>query len=437
MKNSWMKVFAFTFRTTAGGKGYIATTLIVAVLLLTVIPAGMLLFDKISSGTPDDIADSAIGDISAPYAATISRVVTVGLPEEYDHISEGFENVAFEDADSFEAALAACAGDEHAVIAVFEDTVVNVLIPDGSSVDKTLAAMFADALAAACSGQNPETDLAEAALPVMTDTTAAPETMADDGVLMEIIGFIIPYIVVMLMYFMVLIYGQSVANSAIMEKTSKLMDLFLVSVKPSHMMLGKTLATACAGLIQALSWVFSAIGGCALGAAIVKTVNPDTTLAVIGLLNGIGGLAAVFDPAALMTSALIIIAGFMVYCSLASIGGALASKPEDLGSANYLFTIALVISFFVCLFSGENPGNVSDAQWMAYVPFTAVLIMPGRLLTGAAGVGQGLVSFGITAVCTVVICVIAGKAYSAMAFYRGKPISPVKLIQSFVKQSKA
>jgi len=60
--------------------------------------------------------------------------------------------------------------------------------------------------------------------------------------------------------------------------------------------------------------------------------------------------------------------------------------------------------------------------------------MPGRLLTGAAGVGQGLVSVGISAVAAVLLCAMAGKAYSAMAFYRGKPVKPLGLLKGLIKR---
>ena len=211
------------------------------------------------------------------------------------------------------------------------------------------------------------------------------------------------------------------------------MDLFLVSIKPGAMMLGKVLAGAAAGLLQTILWIFSAVGGCALGVALVKSANPDTDMAMVALIDSLGGIGGMFPAGILLTSALVIVSGFLVYCGLAGVGGALASKPEDLGSTNYLFTMALVISFFACLFTGESAGMISDAAWMGYVPFTSVLVMPGRLLTGAAGIAEGLAATAISAVFAVVVCMFAGKAYAMMAFYRGKPVNPVRLLKDLKK----
>ena len=199
------------------------------------------------------------------------------------------------------------------------------------------------------------------------------------------------------------------------------------------MISGKVLAMAAAGLVQAVAWIFAAVGGCALGSWLVRSINPDTELAIIGVFESAAGIAAMFEPLTLIMAAFVIVAGFLVYCSLAGIGGALASKPEELSSANYLFTLALILSFFACMFSGESAGMISDAEWMAYVPFTAVLVMPGRLITGAASVMQGVISVGISTVCAIALMMLAGKIYAAMAFYRGKPIASVKYIAELIR----
>lgn len=419
MKRSWMKVFGFTFRREAGSKGYICTTLIVALLLLALIPAGMLLADRLGGG-------------SAPGTYIERAMVTGEADMSFIAATDGvYSGISFENAADINAAAQACEGDANSVIVAVEKDEINVLIPDGSVIDESDAQDFAEYLAAAYPYAAAMSEGAPAELTVPAyATTQIEETDAGASMAQELLGVLAPYVTVMLMYFMVLIYGQSVANSAVMEKTSKLMDLFLVSVKPSAMLLGKTLAISTAGLVQTLAWIFSAVGGCALGTALVKAVNPRTTLGLIAVFEGAGGVASMFNPAALAVAALIIVAGFLLYCALAGVGGALASKPEELGSTNYLFTMALVISFFACLFTGESAGMMSEAAWLGYVPFTAVLAMPGRLLTGSAGVAQGLASAAIVVLCALALTWAAGKAYAMTAFYRGKPMSPAALLKS-------
>ena len=84
---------------------------------------------------------------------------------------------------------------------------------------------------------------------------------------MGLLSMLLPFASLMLLYFLVLLYGQSTAASVILEKTSKLMDLFLVSVEPGAMVLGKVLATALAGLLQLAVWAAGLAGGFAIGGA--------------------------------------------------------------------------------------------------------------------------------------------------------------------------
>ena len=130
MKHSWKKVFAFTFRTTAGGKGYIATTLIVSLLLLFAIPALMLVADSFSLP-----ADAGEYTVESEYMGTsllgggISRAVVVG-DADMSALADGeYADVAFENAADIDSAVAACEGDANAVIVLIEGHSIKVLMP--------------------------------------------------------------------------------------------------------------------------------------------------------------------------------------------------------------------------------------------------------------------------------------------------------------------
>ena len=67
----------------------------------------------------------------------------------------------------------------------------------------------------------------------LNDTESMLETVR------EILAYLLPVVNIMVLYFLILLYGQSVAGNVIMEKTSKLMDTFLVAVKPTAMVFGR------------------------------------------------------------------------------------------------------------------------------------------------------------------------------------------------------
>ncbi len=286
---------------------------------------------------------------------------------------------------------------------------------------------------AGLSQEQQQTLSVELSTPVEMELLAAEER-APNAEMLEILNMALPYLIIMLLYFMVLFYGQSVATSAIAEKTSKLMDTFLVSVSPKAMMLGKVLAVSLSAVLQLGLWVVALIGGLIAGRTLLLAVNPASTSGYLGFIDAIRSLSGLFDPAGVVIGVAIMLAGFLLYCSLAAIGGALASKPEELSSTNLLFTMALVISFFVCLFGGGlMNGEGINLSWVDWVPFTAILATPSRLMLGQLQPLAGLGSLAIVLVTAVLFCALAGKLYQMMSFYRGTLPKPGQLIKMWKK----
>ena len=137
----------------------------------------------------------------------------------------------------------------------------------------------------------------------------------------DVLSMVLPFVSLMLLYFLVLLYGQGTAASVLLEKTSKLMDLFLVSVEPTAMVLGKVLATALAGLLQLAVWILSLMGGFAAGGALARQTAPGVTLPLLEVLRGAGRLAGLFSVPAMLEAVGLLLAGFLLYCSLSAIGG--------------------------------------------------------------------------------------------------------------------
>ena len=128
--------------------------------------------------------------------------------------------------------------------------------------------------------------------------------------------------------------------------------------------------------------------------------------------------------ARLLEAAGLLLAGFLLYCSLSAIGGSMAGKAEDLSSTNVLFSLVLVASFFCCMFAGGMDGMTSSARWLDYVPFTAILVTPSRVLLGQTSLLGGLVSLALVVVCAGVLTALAGRVYRLMSLYKGNPPHP-------------
>ena len=427
--NGWGKVFRFTLSRTVSGKGWKLLTLIPALLLLVCIPVIFLLAHGegeeeltstslrvvyVADETPGDLDFSLLNQLGDPLYSDL-RYVYCASPE--DALSR-----AAREPDSL--VLSLTREEEYRLQVVLPETCI-LSMQEAEGYAGFLNESFGSILPLK-SGLTPK-QLVELMLPVYFSAVDAEALLSGeesdpDAEVKEVVGTFLPYLNVMVLYFLVLFYGQNVASGIVLEKQSKLMDTFLLSLRPEAMVLGKLLAGALAGILQAFSWIVGAAAGLFLGVKILMLQNPAAESGVLRLLGALGS-NGLFAPLPSLLAVLLIVGGFLLYCSVAAIGGALAGKQADLSSTNTLFTTLLVASFLITIL-GKTGGSgqlISDASWMNYVPFTAVLTLPSRLVLGEAEVLTGLVSLALVLAFALVVAILAGRLYALLAFRKGNP----------------
>lgn len=425
-------VFRFSLRQQTGRPGWWVGTLLPALLLLVGIIAALL----ISAATGEK-------KVTATAIHTVYIADETNLLCDYSALSllgdEVYSDIHYAEMPDAEAALDAARKEPDALVLTvsFEESMYSLRIirPEGSAISRRDASDFGDfltghftVLSIQKSGLSPEQIVALGAgvLSEASTSEAYREGRERSGfeVTREIMEMVLPYLGIMLLYFLVLIYGQGVAGSVILEKTNKLMDTMLLSLPPEAMILGKTLAAWLAGVVQLMTWIVGAVLGCVLGRGLVNAFFPGSNLGIFQFFDLLGSASGLFTLPGVILAALLILAGFLMYCAIASIGGALASKPEDLGSCNSIFTLLLVASFLLTIY-GENSGGsmsmVSTAAWMNYLPFTAVMCTPARVLLGSVGIPTALISLALILAVTLLAVYVAGRVYRLLIFRRGDP----------------
>lgn len=428
-------VFRFSLRQQTGSVGWRLMTLLPALLLLVLIPLIMLIAAR--SGEKQVLETP----VSAVYVAD-----ETGIPTDYSLLreegEEAFRGIEYIPAENVESGLDSAAGNDSSLVLQVSLTETGyrllVIRPENTALSGGNARDYADyvsdafpALARRKSGLTEE-QLAELSRPI--PTAAFTSAAYRDGTLRggfemvrEVLEMVLPYLCVMVLYFMVLIYGQGVAGNVLLEKNSKLMDTMLLSLQPEAMILGKTLAVWLAGILQICAWVAGCVLGCVLGRALVLAVEPGSTMGILVFFRLLGTASGLFTPGNVILAIAIVLAGFLMYCGIASIGGALASKPEDLGTTNSIFTLLLLASFFLSMFGGGGGASmsiVSSAAWMDYVPFTAVMCTPARALLGKVSPVTGLISLVLTLLLALGAMLLGGRLYRLMIFHRGNPPKP-------------
>ena len=416
--NGLKKVFGFTVRHRLT-KGWKTATLIV-MLLCFALPLGIMSFLEFTqkSDTPSAvISDVYTADLTDGNAFDFSVFNMIAKSSG----NETFASISYHSFDTDEDALAAAETDTgNALVVVVtsdEDGFhTSVILPEASALSMDDADDYSDflsqmfsvfAVAKSVASISDLTALGGISYKYSyyesqngTDTLVSGDDANSeqnaDATVKNVLGYMLPYVNIMLLYFLILFYGQGTANCVVLEKSSKLMDTMLVSVKPEAMVIGKVLAQAFTCVIQIALWVIGLWGGFAAGIWAVKTINPDTTMPLIQMFGHMGLLSSIFTPVNILFFLLYLAAGLLLYLAIASIGGAIASKQEDLSMTNGIFVIVLLLSFFATL-----------------------LVSPSHLLLGSISIAEACGSLVIVVITALLGMALAGRIYKAMSMYKG------------------
>ncbi|WP_239071796.1 ABC transporter permease [Amycolatopsis sp. SID8362] len=196
-----------------------------------------------------------------------------------------------------------------------------------------------------------------------------------------------------LIYLSLMINGQSVAQGVVEEKTSRVVELLLSTIKPWQLMAGKVLGIGVVGLIQ---MVVIGVGG--LVAVTATGALPDLSLS-----------AAVGTVIWLIVWYLL---GFFMYSIVFAALGALVSRQEDVGGAT-MPALMFVIAGYVIGISvlPSNPGS-TFVEVLSVIPVFSPTLMPIRLAMGGVPVWEAALSV------VLVVLMIPGLIWLAARIYR-------------------
>jgi ABC-2 type transport system permease protein len=202
------------------------------------------------------------------------------------------------------------------------------------------------------------------------------------------IGFAFGYLIMMF----IIIYGNMVMRSVIEEKTNRIIEIIISSVKPFKLMMGKIIGTSMAGILQFLIWailgtilifVVSGIFGMKVGNG---AVTPEMVEAG---KNSMGEMQAYLNeiwnlPLGMMACCFLVyfIGGFFLYSSIyASIGAAVDSETD---SQQFLLPIILplMLGVYVGFFTVINDPHGTVATVFSMIPLTSPIVMMMRLPFG-------------------------------------------------------
>ncbi len=189
----------------------------------------------------------------------------------------------------------------------------------------------------------------------------------------------IGYVAGFLIYFILLIYGSQVMMGVMEEKTNRIAEVIVSSVKPFQMMLGKILGIGLVALTQFLLW----IGFVLIVYNVGKLSGGDMASGLVGSIQNM--FASVNVPLVLFCFGFYFLAGFFFYSSLyGAIGSAVNEDMREAQSLSFPVTLLVIISIALMTAAINDPTG-PIAFWGSIIPFSSPIVMMARIPYGVPG----------------------------------------------------
>lgn len=234
-------------------------------------------------------------------------------------------------------------------------------------------------------------------------------TGADEGA-----SYFLGFGMTILIFMMIILYGQWVAMSVVEEKSSRVMEVILNAATPFQLLSGKVVGVGAVALTQYAAVVVAGLAALVLqgplasallGAAGEPVVLPE------GLTMGMLALLCVYG-----------VLGFGLYAVLYAAAGSLVSRQEDVSQVVMPMTLVATAGYMVAAYAGTGLLDIRST-WMSVlsqVPFLSPFLMLSRVTAGEATAGEVALSILLLAIGIVVALWVAARIYAAGVLMYGQ-----------------
>jgi ABC-2 type transport system permease protein len=238
------------------------------------------------------------------------------------------------------------------------------------------------------------------------------EVLSDEATSAREPDFWVAYIGAFFLYMVILMYAVAVMRATLEEKTSRIVEVIVSSMKPWHLMLGKILGVGAVSLTQLSIWL---ITGAVLGTSglpAMLAANPEMTdlERIRDALPG-PGFVALFLVFFLL--------GFFMYSGLYACVGAMCNTHEEAQHAQAPLVVFLVGPVLMLVPVIQSPASAT-ATSLSLFPLFSPILMWARVASGGAPAWQVALSMLLMTLAVVAIAWVAGRIYSVGILMTGK-----------------
>jgi ABC-2 type transport system permease protein len=214
----------------------------------------------------------------------------------------------------------------------------------------------------------------------------------------------IAYVLFFLMYLVVMLYGMNVARSIIEEKTSRVFEVLLATIRPEEILAGKILGVGSVGLTQIAVWM--------LAAMLLSFIPFASSMAG-------GDMALTVTVPQVLFFVLYFIFGFVLYSSMAAALGSMTNSEQELQQLNMF----LVMPLAFCMLMLPVITNSPDSFWsrvVSLIPFCSPLLMNFRVSLNMPQPWEIILSFVLMAFTIWAVLWVASRIYRVGILMYGK-----------------
>ncbi|MEE2061667.1 ABC transporter permease [Rhodococcus artemisiae] len=271
-----------------------------------------------------------------------------------------------------------------------------------SDIDTTLkslidAAVAQEAQSAALTGRGVDpADIAAATAEATVTVEAIDPPDPEQGERM-----ILAIVAVILLYMQILMFGMYVAMGVVEEKSSRVVELLLSTLRPLQLLWGKIFGIGAVGLLQ-----LTAYGAVGVGAALATDTLTITGTAISVFASTLGWF----------------VLGFAFFAVLYAAAGSMVSRQEDVNATSGPLMFIILAMFFAAFSSIDNP----EATWstvLSWIPPFSAVLMPLRIAAGVASPFQIVGTIVLMIVVTAALAVVAAKIYQRSILRIGRTVT--------------
>jgi ABC-2 type transport system permease protein len=230
----------------------------------------------------------------------------------------------------------------------------------------------------------------EVSIQSLTLQDSGEEVLTDAGV-----NYGLGFLSGILIYLFIFLYGNQIMQGVIEEKSSRIVEILVSSLKPFQLMMGKIVGIGAVGLTQFLIWVIliSVLSSLVLGVLGIQMPQQQalemTSPEAMAMAQNQGDLGAMLqvihgiDFVSLLVSFILyFLGGYLLYGALFAAVGAAVDSPSDAQQFMFPITIPLIVAYLgLFVFVLQDP-NSTTSFWLSIFPFTSPIAMMGRISYG-------------------------------------------------------